>query len=78
MVSEVNTLKKKCKTIRFTFIIITIEAVRKCIFFFYKYAMKNNLLIKMQITYLLMASKNIDFDHVCHVIMYSSFSHSCT
>ena len=31
----------------------------------------------MQITYLLMASKNVDFDHVCHVIMYSQFSHLC-
>ena len=32
--------------------------------------MKNNLHNKMQITYFLMASKNIDFDRVCHVIMY--------
>ena len=37
--------------------------------------MKNNLQIKMQITYLLIASENIDFDHVCHVIMYKYFSH---
>ena len=40
--------------------------------------MKNNLQIKMQFTYSLMASKNIDFDHVCHVIMYRPFSYSCT
>ena len=32
--------------------------------------MKNNLQTKMQITLFLMARKNIDFDHVCHVIMY--------
>ena len=31
--------------------------------------MKNNLQIKMQITYFLTACNNIDFDHVCHVIM---------
>ena len=30
---------------------------------------ENEFQIKMQITYFLMASKNIDFD-VCHVIMY--------
>ena len=32
--------------------------------------MKNNLQNKMQIIYFLMASKNIDFDHVCHVIVH--------
>ena len=31
--------------------------------------MKNNLQNKMQITQFLMASKNTDFDHVCHVII---------
>ena len=35
-----------------------------------KYAMKNNVQNKMQITLFPMASKNIDFDHVCHVNMY--------
>ena len=35
-----------------------------------KYAMKNNLQNKMQITCFLMASKNFDFDHVSHVIVY--------
>ena len=35
--------------------------------------MKNNLQNKMQNTFLVMASNNIDFDHVCHVNMYSSF-----
>ena len=37
---------------------------------FDKNAMKNNVLFKVYITYFLMASKNIDFDHVCHVIVY--------
>ena len=32
--------------------------------------MKNNLQDKMQITRFLMASYNINFDHVCHVNMY--------
>ena len=32
--------------------------------------LKNDLQNKMQITHFLMASKNIDFDHVCHVILY--------
>ena len=32
--------------------------------------MKNNLQDKMQIILFLMASYNIDFDHVCHVNMY--------
>ena len=34
----------------------------------------------MQITYLLMASKNIDFEHVCHVIITVNFlirAHDC-
>ena len=31
---------------------------------------KNNVQDKKQITYFLKASKNIDFDHVCHVSMY--------
>ena len=43
--------------------------------YFDKYAMENNLQNKMQITYLLMASKSIDFDHVCHVIVYRQFSY---
>ena len=38
-------------------------------FLFYKYAMKIKVQIKRQITYFLMASKSISFDHVCHVIM---------
>ena len=38
---------------------------------FDKYEMKNNIQNKMQITYFLMATKNIDFDHVYHVIVYS-------
>ena len=32
----------------------------------------------MQITYFLTACKNIDFDQVCHVIMYKYFSYSCS
>ena len=36
---------------------------------FDKYAVKNNLQNKMQITFYLMASYVIDFDHVCHVNM---------
>ena len=43
---------------------------RENAWFFDKYAMKNNLQYKMKITSFLMTSKNIDFDHVCHVIMY--------
>ena len=35
-----------------------------------KYAMKNNLQNKMQIIFFLVATKNIDFNHVCHVIVY--------
>ena len=27
----------------------------------------------MQITYFLVTSKDIDFDHVCHVIVYANF-----
>ena len=38
--------------------------------FFDKYAMKNNIQNKMQITYFLMASENIDFDHIYHVTVY--------
>ena len=38
--------------------------------FFDKYAMKNNLQTKMQITLFVMASNNIDFDHLCRVNMY--------
>ena len=33
-------------------------------------AMKNNLQNKMQITFFLMASKNVDFDHVCRVVVH--------
>ena len=38
--------------------------------FFDKYIMKNNLQNKMQIAHFFMASKNIDMDNVCHVIVY--------
>ena len=48
------------------------------VFFFDKYAITNNLRNKMQITHFLMASKNINFDHVFHVIVYRWFSYSCT
>ena len=34
-----------------------------------KNAMKNNLQNKMQIIYFLVATKNIEFNHVCHVIV---------
>ena len=39
-------------------------------FFFDKYIMENNLQNTMQITHLFIASKNIDLDNVCHVIVY--------
>ena len=32
--------------------------------------MKSYLQNKMQITRFLIASKNIDFDHMCHMILY--------
>ena len=35
-----------------------------------RYAMKNDLQNKMQISWFLMASKNIDFDRVCHMTLY--------
>ena len=35
-----------------------------------KYAMKNNLQNKMQIIFFLVATNNIEFNHVCHVIVY--------
>ena len=38
--------------------------------FFDKYAVKNNLQNKMQITLFLVTSNDIDFDHVCHMNMY--------
>ena len=38
--------------------------------FFHKYAKKNSLQNKTQISYFLMASKNTYFDHVCHAVMY--------
>ena len=38
--------------------------------FFNKYAMKYDLQNNMQLIYFLMTSKNIDFDRVCHVILY--------
>ena len=38
--------------------------------FFDKNAMQNILQNKMQITFFVMASNNIDFDHVFHVNMY--------
>ena len=34
---------------------------------------EKNVKKKIQITLLLTAIKNIDFDHVCHVIVYRSF-----
>ena len=34
---------------------------------FDKYAMENNLQNKMLIIYFLVATKNIEFNHVCHV-----------
>ena len=40
------------------------------VWFFDIYAMKNNLQNKIQITFFLMASNNIGYDHVCHVNMY--------
>ena len=38
--------------------------------FFDKYAMKNYLQNKKQITFVLVAGKNIDFDHVCQFTMF--------
>ena len=32
----------------------------------------------MEIIYFLVATKDINFDHVCHVIVYRLFSYSCT
>ena len=37
-------------------------------FFLDKFTIKNNLQNKMQVVYFSMASKNIDSDHVFHVI----------
>ena len=51
----------------YTFIINYIQVLRNCID---KHAMENNLQNKMQITFFLMASNNIDFDLVCYVNMY--------
>ena len=51
---------------------------REHAWYFDKYAMKNKLQNKMQITCFPMASKNIDVDHVCHVIVYRLFIYSCT
>ena len=48
---------------------LTVQVLRKCTVSD-KYAIKNNLQNKMQITHFLMASKNVDFHHVCHVIVY--------
>ena len=69
MVSEINILTKFRKTIWNTFI-INRKSFEKVQFFFDKYAMKNNLQTKMQIIYFPVATKNIDFDHVRHVIVY--------
>ena len=69
MVSEINILTKFHKTICNTFI-INCKSFQENAVFFDKYAMKNNLQNKMQIIYFLVATKNIDFDHVCHVIVY--------
>ena len=69
MVSEINTLTKFGLTICYTFIINCIR-FEKLHGFFDKYAMKNNLQNKMQITFFLTASDNIDFDNACHVNMY--------
>ena len=46
--------------------IINCTRFEKNAWFFDKYAMKINLQNKMQITFFLMSSKNIDFDYVCH------------
>ena len=54
VVSEINILTKFRWAIRHNFI-VTVQVLRKCMFFD-TYAMKNNLRIKMQITYFLMAS----------------------
>ena len=47
---------------------------------FDKCAMKNNVQHKMQIAFFLMASKNVEFDHMCRVIVYRYFlicAHDC-
>ena len=36
----------------------------------YVLTLKNNPQNQMQITYFHMASKNVDFDHVCHLLVY--------
>ena len=69
MVSEINILTKFRLTICHIFM-IDCTRFEKMHCFFDKYAIKNNLQNKMQITHFLMASKNIDFDHVCHVSVY--------
>ena len=69
MVSEINSLTNK--TICSTFIVNCTSFENMHVFYhYYKYAMKNNVQDKMHISYFLMASKNIEFDHVCHVIVY--------
>ena len=46
--------------------------------FFDNHAIKIMVRIKHKLPYFHMATKNIDFDHVCHVIVYRLFSYSCT
>ena len=69
MVSEINILTKFCLTICYTFIhVINCTSFEKMHGFSINMQLKNNLSNKMQITYFLMISMNINFDHVCHVI----------
>ena len=49
---------------------LTVHVLKKKSWFFDINEMKNNLQNNMQITYFYLASKNIDFDHVSHVIVY--------
>ena len=69
MVSDINTLTKFRYTICYTFI-INCTSFEKLHGFSINMQKNNNIQNKMQITLLLMASSNIDFDHVCHVIVY--------
>ena len=76
MVSEINILIQFPWTIYYIFIINCIR-FEKMHAFCDTYAMKNNLRIKMQITYFFVASKNIDFNHVRHMAWYMYFSYLC-
>ena len=69
MVSEINILTKKMLNNMLYFYNYLYKFWENACFFD-KFAMKNNLQIKMQSTFYLMACKNIDFDHERHVIMY--------